>query len=69
MTENFIIWLQIGGPCFTEDTALGFEALGGLPGPYVKWFLKEIGLEGMLNPSQLIIAHAPKIGLPHDPKG
>jgi len=35
------------GPCITEDTALCFEALNGLPGPYIKYFLKELGLEGL----------------------
>lgn len=39
--------MQVGGPCITEDTALCFKALNGLPGPYAKWFLKELGLEGM----------------------
>lgn len=39
---------QIGGPCITEDTALCFEALGGLPGPYIKHFLKKLGLSGEL---------------------
>jgi inosine/xanthosine triphosphate pyrophosphatase family protein len=38
---------QVGGPCITEDTALAFKALGGLPGPYIKYFLKELGLEGL----------------------
>lgn len=36
------------GPCITEDTALCFEALNGLPGPYIKHFLKNLGLDGML---------------------
>lgn len=36
------------GPCITEDTALCFEALNGLPGPYIKHFLKGLGLEGVL---------------------
>lgn len=27
--------LQVGGPVLTEDTALEFKALHGLPGPYV----------------------------------
>ncbi|THG97004.1 hypothetical protein EW026_g4927 [Hermanssonia centrifuga] len=35
------------GPCITEDTALCFEALNGLPGPYIKSFLKELGLDGL----------------------
>ncbi|KAG8754017.1 nucleoside triphosphate pyrophosphohydrolase ham1 [Ceratobasidium sp. 428] len=37
----------VGGPCFTEDTSLGFVALNGLPGPYIKWFLREVGTEGL----------------------
>lgn len=32
---------KVGGPVFVEDTSLCFNALGGLPGPYVKWFLGE----------------------------
>ncbi|GAA6061100.1 hypothetical protein JCM10212_006131 [Sporobolomyces blumeae] len=37
----------IGGPCITEDTALGFEALGGLPGPFIKYFMKSVGHDGL----------------------
>jgi len=37
----------LGGPCITEDTSLCFEALKGLPGPYIKYFLKELGHEGL----------------------
>ncbi|EJT96530.1 Ham1-like protein [Dacryopinax primogenitus] len=37
----------LGGPCITEDTALGFDALGGLPGVYIKDFLKAIGHSGL----------------------
>ncbi|THH29879.1 hypothetical protein EUX98_g4316 [Antrodiella citrinella] len=36
-----------GGPCITEDTALCFEALNGLPGPYIKHFLISLGLDGL----------------------
>lgn len=39
----------IGGPTLVEDTSLCFNALGGLPGPYVKWFLEKTGLDGMNN--------------------
>lgn len=34
-------------PVVTEDTSLCFNALGGLPGPYIKWFLKKLGPEGI----------------------
>jgi inosine triphosphate pyrophosphatase len=30
-----------------EDTSLCFNALNGLPGPYVKWFYESIGNEGL----------------------
>ncbi|KAF8918971.1 Ham1-like protein [Mucidula mucida] len=34
-------------PTLTEDTALAFHALGGLPGPYIKHFLAAVGGEGL----------------------
>ena len=34
-------------PVIVEDTCLGFNALGGMPGPYIKWFLEKIGPEGL----------------------
>ncbi|KAG8436671.1 hypothetical protein GDO86_007675 [Hymenochirus boettgeri] len=33
---------QVQGPVIVEDTCLCFNALGGLPGPYIKWFLEKI---------------------------
>lgn len=30
----------------TEDTALCFDALGGLPGPYIKDFMTKLGHDG-----------------------
>ncbi|CEL04334.1 inosine triphosphate pyrophosphatase-like protein [Aspergillus pseudodeflectus] len=37
----------VGGPVLTEDTALEFHALKGLPGPYIKHFLEALGHEGL----------------------
>jgi len=37
----------IGGPVCVEDTGLEFRALGGLPGPYIKWFLSACGHDGL----------------------
>lgn len=37
------------GPVITEDTSLCFEALNGLPGPYIKWFLEKTGHDGLNN--------------------
>jgi inosine triphosphate pyrophosphatase len=30
-----------------EDTSLCFNALGGLPGVYIKWFLEKLGHDGL----------------------
>jgi len=35
------------GPVIIEDTSLCFNALGGLPGVYIKWFLKKLGPDGL----------------------
>ncbi|KAI9202422.1 inosine triphosphate pyrophosphatase-like protein [Polychytrium aggregatum] len=37
----------IQGPVITEDTSLCFNALKGLPGPYIKWFLESLGHDGL----------------------
>lgn len=34
-------------PVFVEDTSLCFDAMGKLPGPLIKWFLAELGNEGL----------------------
>ena len=49
--------LEIDGPVLVEDTSLGFNALCGLPGPYIKWFQDKIGLEGLNN---LLVAYEDK---------
>jgi inosine triphosphate pyrophosphatase len=36
-------------PVLVEDTALVFNAMNGLPGPYIKWFLKALGPAGLYN--------------------
>ncbi|EME81836.1 uncharacterized protein MYCFIDRAFT_154492 [Pseudocercospora fijiensis CIRAD86] len=35
----------IKGPVLVEDTCLCFDAFDELPGPYVKWFLKALGVK------------------------
>ncbi|RPA83834.1 Ham1-like protein [Ascobolus immersus RN42] len=37
----------VNGPVLVEDTALCFNALGGLPGAYIKWFLQKLGHDGL----------------------
>jgi len=48
---------EIQGPVFTEDTSLCFNALHGLPGPYIKWFLDKCGHQGL---NDLIAAYPDK---------
>ncbi|KAH7832936.1 hypothetical protein Vadar_001537 [Vaccinium darrowii] len=48
---------QVNGPVLVEDTCLCFNALKGLPGPYIKWFLQKIGHEGLNN---LLMAYTDK---------
>lgn len=38
---------RLRGPLIVEDTSLQISALGGLPGPLIKWFLKTIGSAGI----------------------
>jgi len=38
---------EIGEPVIVEDTCLCFNALNGLPGPYIKWFLEKLKHEGL----------------------
>jgi|EP00979_Chaetoceros_neogracilis_P011754 inosine triphosphate pyrophosphatase len=45
------------GPCVVEDTSLEFVALGGMPGPYIKWFQQELQSEGLYN---LLLAYEDK---------
>ncbi len=41
--------LYLKGPVLVEDSSLCFNALGGLPGVFVKWFLEKTGLHGLVN--------------------
>eukprot|EP00803_Ostreobium_quekettii_P005553 evm.model.scf_1202EXC.3 EVM.evm.TU.scf_1202EXC.3 scf_1202EXC:31036-33189(+) len=38
---------KVGAPVIVEDTSLCFNALGGLPGAYIKWFLEKVGHDGL----------------------
>ncbi|KAK9771554.1 putative Inosine triphosphate pyrophosphatase [Seiridium cardinale] len=35
----------VRGPVLVDDTALCFEAMNGMPGPYIKFFLEAVGPE------------------------
>jgi inosine triphosphate pyrophosphatase len=47
----------VQGPVMVEDTSLCFNALKGLPGVYIKWFLDKLGHEGLNN---LVVAYPDK---------
>ncbi len=38
---------QVLSPVLVEDSSLQFVAWGRLPGPFIKWFLAELGPEGL----------------------
>ncbi|CAL5874948.1 uncharacterized protein PFLUO_LOCUS9251 [Penicillium psychrofluorescens] len=62
----------INGPVLVEDSALEFSALKGLPGPYIKYFLDSLGLEGlnkMLDGFEDRTAEAGAIVRPRGPTG
>lgn len=40
---------HVEGGIIVEDTSLYLDALNGLPGPLIKWFLKTIGNDGLYN--------------------
>lgn len=48
--EKCLTALRIANaPVFVEDTSLCFNALGSLPGPYIKWFYAKLGSEGSIH--------------------
>ena len=40
-------WQEIGRPVLVEDTGLELAALGGFPGPLVRWLLTSVGAGGI----------------------
>lgn len=40
---------KAGKPALVEDTGLEIDALGGLPGALIKWFMKSMGTAGILD--------------------
>ena len=40
-------WRRLRRPLVVEDTSLSLSALGGFPGPLVKWLLESVGVEGI----------------------
>jgi inosine triphosphate pyrophosphatase len=42
-----LAYSKLQRPVIVEDTCLCFNALKGLPGPYIKWFLDKLGHDGL----------------------
>ena len=40
-------YVQVGSPVLVEDISFSLSVLGKLPGPFIKWFLQELGFEAM----------------------
>jgi non-canonical purine NTP pyrophosphatase (RdgB/HAM1 family) len=38
-------YAQLKRPVLVEDTGLVIQSLGNLPGPFIKWFIEEIGVK------------------------
>lgn len=38
---------ELQAAVLVEDVSLEFDALNGLPGPYIKWFLESLGHDGL----------------------
>ena len=38
---------ELGTPLLVEDISFSLEALGKLPGPFIKWFIEELGFEAI----------------------
>ena len=43
---------KVGGPFIVEDTSLCFNALNGMPGVFIKWFLDSCGRDGLFSRSR-----------------
>lgn len=40
-------WRTLGRPLLVDDTGLELDALGGFPGPLIKWLLDSVGVRGI----------------------
>jgi len=45
--KAIVAYSIIGGPVLVEDSSLCFNALNGLPGVYIKWFMEKLGTDGL----------------------
>lgn len=51
---------QVSEPFFCEDVSMNIEAINGLPGPFIKFYFKQLQVEGMyeLTPHSPAVARA-----------
>ena len=42
-------YAEVGAPVLVEDVSLEFDALGRLPGPFIKWFVDEMDMQDIAN--------------------
>lgn len=54
-------WRRLGRPLVVEETGFEIDALGGFPGPLVKWMLEAMGAQGM---ARAALAVAESAGVP-----
>jgi len=47
-------WRHLRRPLVVEDTSLALSALGGFPGPLVRWLLESVGVEGITRLGQAL---------------
>lgn len=43
-----LAYAAVGGSCMVEDTGFAVDALGGFPGPYTRYAMETIGVEGLM---------------------
>jgi inosine/xanthosine triphosphate pyrophosphatase family protein len=43
----FVVVVVLNSPILVDDTSFEINALGCMPGPYIKWFVDKIGPEGL----------------------
>lgn len=41
-------YAAVGVPVMVEDTAVGFDGLGGFPGPFIRYAIETMGADGLL---------------------
>ena len=54
--KALVAYERVGRAVVVEDTGLALDALGGLPGALVRWFLETLGPGGICGPSLLLCA-------------